>query len=131
MATRKQIREAVVAGIESIFTVTKPYNMASVDERDFPLAMAYIEAGETSGEFVSGYESESLLIVEIWDKNSQDIDSALDALASRVNAALEEDETLGGLLDGLTRNGFSIERDPESFTGSIALTFIIHYDDED
>lgn len=131
MATRKQIREAVVARIESIFNVAKPYNMASVDERDFPLALAYIEAGETSGDHDSGYESESLLIIEMWDKNSQDIDSTLDALANQVNAALENDETLGGLLDGLTRNGFSIERDPESFTGSIALTFIIHYEDED
>lgn len=131
MATRKQIREAVKQTISSNFTRCEAYNLASVDERDFPLALAYIEAGETTGDHDSGYESESLLIIECWDKDSQDIDAKLDLLSNQVNADLEQDETLGGLLDGLTRNGFSIERDPESFTGSIALTYIIHYQDED
>lgn len=131
MATRKQIREAAVAAISAIFARCEPYNLASVDERDFPLAMAYIEAGETTGDYDAGYESESLLIIECWDKDSQNIDSKLDLLANQVNAELEKDDSLGGLLDGFTRNGFSIERDPESFTGSIALTFIIHYEDED
>ena len=131
MARRKQIRDAVVALLEPHFERAVPFNLSSVDERDFPLVLAYIEAGETTGDQMSGYESESLLIVECWNKNSQDIDSDLDALANKVNEALESDDTLGGLLEGLTRNSFSIERDPESFTGSIALTYIIHYEDED
>ena len=131
MATRKQIRQAVAQVIAPHFSRVLPYNAASVDQRDFPLALAFIEAGDTEGNYHDGYESEALLIVECWNKDGQDIDSALDKMANDVNAALEQDETLGGLIDGLTRQGFNIERDPESFTGSIALNFIVHYSDED
>ncbi len=131
MATRKQIRQGIKTLIESNFTKTIPYRLTSVDQRDFPLAMIYLEAGDSEVDHDTGYESEGLLNIELWAVNADDIDSALDALSNSVNQLIDNNDTLSGLVNDITRTGYSYERDPESFSGSLTLTFLVHYDDED
>lgn len=131
MATRKQIREAVAALISPEFAKVFSYNVSSVDPRDFPLAMAYIDGGDSEGDHSQGYDSEATLAIEIWANSSGDIDSALDELGNSVNALIDQDDTLGGLVNGIVRNSYNYVRDTESFNGTLLLTYQITYEDED
>jgi hypothetical protein len=131
MATRKAIRTAIKDLIAPKFVKSFAYRLSSVDQRDLPLVMVYIEGGDSEVNHDSDYDSDGMLVIEIWTSNTDDIDSALDALGSEVNKLIESDETLSGLVMNITRTGYSYERDPESFTGSLALNFEVSYEDED
>lgn len=131
MATRKQIREAIKDLITPLFNKTFSYGVTTVDRRDFPLAAVYIENGSTEAQHGGSYETESTVIVEVWAADAEDLDAVLDAHGNAVNALIDQDETLAGLVIDTTRSGYSYERDEDSFTGTITLTFNITYNDED
>ena len=130
MATRKQIREAVKTQIDSVFTTVYSSWRNQTDPRDFPCAMVYFDFGRTEGVH-GGYESEADLVVEIHEQNADSIDDALDLLGNQAKTLIEEDDTLGGAIDGMTLASFDYDRDPDSFAGALTLTFTVTYQDED
>jgi hypothetical protein len=134
MATRQQIRAAVAAISRTVAGVQRavPYRIRVAPEPDdFPLVCVYVEAGEAEAEYSNGYETTAALNVEIWASSTGDIDTTLDVLGSAVAAALEQDDTLSDLVDGLIRTGFSYDYDDSSFAANLLLTYQITYSDED
>ncbi len=135
MATRQQIRAAVAAIARNVTGIKRavPYRIRVAPEPDdFPLVCVYVEAGESDPGFGSaGYQTVGALNVEVWASSVGDIDTTLDVLGSAVAAALEEDDTLSDLVDGLIRTGFSYDYDDSSFAANLLLTYQVNYSDED
>lgn len=130
MATRKQIREAIKTVIDPAFTRVYPGWRNSPDPRDFPCAMVFFDNGQPDRSF-DGYDTEASLSIEIWASSADSIDDALDLLGTEAKNLIEEDETLNGLIDGISLSDFGYERDPESLAGALSLTFTVTYHDED
>lgn len=133
MATRTEIRQAVanLAGVVPGVNRAVAYRLSGqVEPEDLPLVMVWIESGSSEPTHSDSYESEAMLNVELWLSSAGDIDAQLDQLMSGIAANLEADDTLDGLVVGLIRDGFSYDRDPDSFTGALVQTFIVTYEDD-
>ena len=130
MATRKQIREAIKTVIAPAFNRVYSGWRNSTDPRDFPCAMVFFDNGQPDRTF-DGYDTEASLSIEIWTSSADSIDDALDLLGTEAKNLIEQDETLGGLIDGISLSDFGYDRDPESLAGALSLTFTVTYHDED
>lgn len=131
MATRKAIREAVAALIAPHFTSSFSYRNNSVTKDDLPCAFTSIEAGDSDRDFDQEYITTGVLTIEAIVRGEGDLDSQLDALGTLAHQELMEDETLNGLVEGMTRTGFAYDPDPESYVNTLAITYAITYEDED
>lgn len=130
MATRPQIRAAVAAILEPLVTTSFPYRPSYMQPDDLPASSVYLEAGDTEVDHDDDYTSESMLMVEFFVSGMGDLDSQLDALDASFMALIKNNDELGGLVDGMVRSGYAYDRDPESMSSSLALTFKISYEED-
>ena len=130
MPTRKQIRSAISTAIAPVFERTFDYRPADLDPDDLPCAAVYFQAGDTEKDFDEEYRADSQLVIEIWAASMRDIDGALDEKEEAMKPLIAADTTFGDLIAGITRNGFSYDRDPETSSGSLAITYTVYYEEE-
>lgn len=131
MATRTEIREAIALLIEPFFTQSYAYREDGVGVDDLPCAFVTIEAGDSEEDFDRAVITDGALTIELVYRGAGDRDAALDLLAKKINDEFNADETLGGLVEGIKRGGFSYDPDPESLITTLALSYAVTYEDED
>lgn len=131
MATRTQIREAIAALIAPHFTRAYSYREDGVEVEDLPCAFVTLEAGDITEDFDKQATTDGALTIELVYRGTGDRDAALDLLGAKINNKFKNDETLSGLVDGITRTGYAYDPDPESLITTLALSYAITYDDED
>lgn len=131
MSTRQTIRSTLSELIKTGFKTVFDYRPPQLFDDELPCASVYFDDGESERDFDLNVDTRARVMVEITTKEQGNIDAALDALAATVEQAVRNDPELGGVVNLIARIGFTYERDPESFTGSLTLTFTVTYDDED
>ena len=127
-AKRTQIRAAVASAIASRFTTVKPYR-TFLQPDQLPGACVYIVTGTPEIDHEGRYDYDAVMVVEMAVYGSGDLDAELDTLEEQVNADLEADMTLGGLIEGITRAGFDSDQDDEDAIMSLSLMFQINYEE--
>lgn len=126
---RTQIRAAVASAIASRFNTVKPYR-TFLQPDQLPGACVYIVTGTPEIDHESRYDYDAVMVVEMAVHGFGDLDAELDALEQHVNADLEADVTLGGVIEGMTRAGFDSDQSDEDAIMSLSLMFQINYDEE-
>lgn len=127
---RTAIRKAVADKIRSLFVKAFPYRASAINPDHFPCAFVYIETGKAEQGNDGVEENQSVLEIEIFMQGVGDLEAELDLKEVDVNDLLENDPTVGGVLDGIIPVGFAYDRVPEAATTSLTLTYQILYDEE-
>lgn len=130
MATRPQIRSAITELIRPLVKTAFSFKPHAIDPSDLPCAFVYLEAGDTRGDFDDAYASHSILMIEMMVAGMGDLDSELDGYSDLINTQIKAQNELAGLVDGIERTGFAYDRDPESFSSTLTLTFQISYNED-
>lgn len=130
MTTRIQIRDAIKTRIEPHFAKAFAYGQPQLYEEDLPAACVYFESGESARDYDGDPDTTGAVVIHILTAMQDNIDAALDRLASLVNESLQSDPELGGLVDNLAQVGFVYDRDPDSFFGSLLLMFRVQFEDD-
>ena len=131
MATRQAIRAAIKALVESDFASAFDYRPAQIFEEELPSVTIYFEDGDTERDFDDEGHTVGRLIIEVVARASGNLDAELDAKSSLAEKNITNSDQLSGLVEHISRSGFTYERDPESNSGSLSQTFTVHYLDED
>jgi hypothetical protein len=131
MTTRAAIRTHIKQLAEAIVTRAFDYRAPQLLEEELPAACIFFEDGETEHDFDERDETTGRLLIEISARSAGNIDDALDTLGNDINNLIKTDDTLGGLVYGIWRIGFTYERDPESHLGALSVIYHVHYHDED
>lgn len=129
MNKKNEIRTAVAAAILPLFKKTFPYRPAIVDpEDDLPAAFVYIEAGDPE-EVGNHYDYAATMTIEIMISGFENLDNEIDQIEVDMNALLDADETIGGVLKTMVRGGFAYDHNPETASMTLALNYLIYYED--
>lgn len=132
MSKRKEIRDALAAlAVDGGHVATAASYRREFEPHELPALAVYFDDGET--EFThndSGY-TEANVYLELFAETDGNIDDFLDAILTLIENDIHEDETLGGLIEGILRTGFSYDRDHEHASGSLAYSYTATYLDED
>lgn len=134
MTTRQQIRAHLaqaLAALPSVFTTTFDHRPARIFETELPCASVYFEDGESDRDLDTDAWTTGRLAVDVTATLDGNIDGLLDEKAAAVEQYLRDNRELGGLVDFVARDGFTYERDPERFDGTLTLFLTVKYDDED
>ena len=131
MATRKQIRESIADRIVNVFT--KVYTNRALEIKPENLPSAEVLFVDVDSVIAHGgvYNAESRLSIKIWAEDAGSIDDDLDNLAKQARLAIEGDDTLDGLVEGLIYTGCSFGDEEDILAGTLTLSFNAIYEDED
>lgn len=128
MSKKNEIRAATAAIIAPVFKKTFPYRPAAVKPSWLPAAFVYIEAGdpETVG---TRYDYTASMTIEIMVAGAGNLDEVIDELEDEINDLLDVKFTLNNTATGIVRGGFSYDHNPETASMTLALNYLITYED--
>lgn len=127
MTTRKQIRDAVTTLIEGLpGNAGKVYGYRKLIETSGHAITVQMEEGGLE-HYVSDSHTNATLVVRVMTPAVTDIDDALDTIATAIEAAIDADLTLGGLVTRCKLSGWAYERDADDPMTALLLNYIADY----
>lgn len=129
MSKKDDIRKACATAIEPVFKKTFPYRPAAVRPTWLPAAFCYVEAGVPEPVGTQRYDYDATMTIEIMVSGAGNLDEKVDQLEAEMNEILDADDTLGGVLTSMVRSGFAYDHNPETASMTLALSYLITYED--
>lgn len=131
--TRKAIREKIVdilTGETDAGNRVFPSRVVPIWKEEFPAILVYT-AGDTRSIFSQPktYAIDLQVRIEILHQGASGLDADLDDLASQVEYLLDQDYSLGGLVEDVTHTGteITIDKEGEQLIGSVVLSMTCRY----
>ena len=123
--SRKQIRNAVKGMVKDV--VSAPvFCRRMVDAKGLDqFVTIYMAAGDITDNGLSRFTVATLSVC-IYGNIYAD-DDVLDAMADTLQAQLETDPVLGGLVHGMNLSGFEYPNDDEQQFSTLVLNYTVHY----
>lgn len=124
--SRKQIRDAVRDQVEYVLPDIQVFTNRFVDGTGLSdLVTVYLSSGEVQWEGINTHTSATLSIGIYGNLNSED--DELDKLGDLIQAELDKDFYLGGLIRGMTFSGFEYPMDDEPHFNQLILNYSLQY----
>lgn len=124
--SRKQIRDAIQAQIQDVAPSIQVFTKRFVDGTGFnDFITVYLSSGEVEWNGINAHTSAILSIGIYGNLNSGD--DQLDAIGDVIQAELEKDCHLGGLIQGMTFSGFEYPMDDEPHFNQLILNYSLQY----